>query len=79
MKLVHRISEGYIMHPGLNILETGDWVLYVPLWSKHQTRYNIIWMEDQTGDWRLNLFLRRCRKVWCLELCWTAPEREVNQ
>ena len=86
MKLIHHIPEGHIMSPGLNFLETEcemtglfvivGWVLYVPLWAKHQTRYNIAWMEDQTGDWRLNFFLRRYRKVWRWEFFWTAPERD---
>ena len=73
MKLIHNVPEGHIIRPGLNFIGTRGWVLYIPLWTKRQTRYNVVWMEDQTGDWRLHFILSRYHKVLRWEFYWTAP------
>jgi len=73
MKYITRIEEGEILRPGLNLYDNG-WCLYVPLWTKWCTQYNAWWMEDQTGYWRYNWFLRYGRGKFRAEFYWRAPE-----
>ena len=73
MKLIHKVREGCIMSPGLNYLATGGWCLMVPLWTKFQTRYNLGWMEEQTGDWRLYFLLRYRNCKLRLIFDWSPP------